>query len=360
MLSFIKSPPTSKNFWFANIATWFVLAAINFINRNMQNVESTEQGLYSAFGIVFFGILCSLLLRELCHQLKLETKPFNSFWKYLIFLAIVLGLLCAFLNVAWAASYFIAAGYSSRWVIFWLSVQNNWLLMTILMFVWGFVYLGTLKFQKLLYMEKELSRLKDSQLNTLMGQLNPHFLFNGLNNIRSLMLEDVDKARNMLTNLADVIRYSLLSHRSAQTSIKEELEIVTLYIELAKIQYEERLNFVSEIDESLLQQKIPTLLIQLLVENAVRHGIDRSTKGGDLTLRIAKKAEKFLITVTNPGALTSDNRGKLTPDKNGTGIGLENINSRLNLLYAEQANFELVEKDGLVVAICTLPMTVMD
>jgi len=357
MPTLIKSPPTNKNFWLANTLAWFVLAAINFINRNIQNVESVDQGLFSAFGILLFGTLCSLLLREVSHRLDLQNKPFGSLWKYLIVLSIVIGLLCAFLNVVWASSYFILAGYSSRFVFFWLNVQNNWMLMTILMFVWGFVYLATFRFQRLHQIESEHRRLKESQLNTLMGQLNPHFLFNGLNNIRSLMLEDVDKARDMLTNLADVIRYSLLSQKNTTSTLKEEFEIVNLYVELAKIQYEERLDFVSEIDQSLLQQKVPTLLIQLLVENAVRHGIDRSTKGGVLNVQVLSENNNMIIIVTNPGELQTDNRKKLESDRNSTGIGLENIKGRLKLLYGGDSHFELIEDNGKVTAKCSLPLS---
>ena len=280
MSSLLKSPPTHKTFWIANVSAWCVLAVINFVNRNIQNVESTEQGLYSAIGLVVFCTLTSLLLRETSHQLKLEKRSFKALWKYLGLLSVLFGLLCAFLLVAWSASYFVFMGYSSRWVIFWLTIQNNWILMTLLMFAWGFVYLTAYKFNELHQIEKENRQLKESQLNTLMGQLNPHFLFNGLNNIRSLMLEDVDKSREMLTNLADIIRYSLLSHKNTKTTLEEELEVVSRYIELAKIQYENRLQYVCEVDESLLNHEIPTLLIQLLVENAVRHGIDRSVEGG--------------------------------------------------------------------------------
>ncbi len=356
MLSLVKSPPTTRSFWFYNISAWFVLAVINLVNRNLQNAESLEQGFHTAAGIVLVCTLVSVALREACHQFDLQNKNFKGIWTYLLILSIVFGLICAVLNIVWAASYYVVMGYSSRWVIFWLSIQNNWMLMSILMFLWGFVYLAAFRFQRLLQMEQELGKLKDSQLNTLMGQLNPHFLFNGLNNIRSLILEDVDKARDMLTNLADILRYSLLSHKHSVRTLAEELAIVELYIELAKIQYEERLIFESQIEQSLLEQKIPTLLIQLMVENAVRHGIDSSKTGGILNLSVQKSNNNIEITVSNPGTLESDSRNKLPTQSNKTGIGIENIRSRLNLMYENKASFNIAEKDDSVIATCILPL----
>ena len=356
MLTMFKSPPTSRSFWFYNISAWLVLATINLVNRNLQNAESLEQGIHTAIGIVLICTLVSIVLREACHQLNLQTKNFKGVWTYLLLLSIIFGLICAVLNIVWAASYYVVMGYSSRWVIFWLSIQNNWMLMSILMFLWGFVYLAAFRFQKLLQMEQELGKLKDSQLNTLMGQLNPHFLFNGLNNIRSLILEDVDKARDMLTNLADILRYSLLSHKHSVRTLAEELAIVELYIELAKIQYEERLVFQSQVDESLLEQKIPTLLIQLMVENAVRHGIDSSKAGGILNLCVKKSNSNMEIIVTNPGSLEKDSRNKLPSQSNKTGIGIENIRSRLSLMYENRASFNIAEEGELVIATCTLPL----
>jgi LytS/YehU family sensor histidine kinase len=117
------------------------------------------------------------------------------------------------------------------------------------------------------------SNLKESQLNTLKGQINPHFMFNSLNNIRGLMLEDVTAARNMLTSLSETLRYSLTKSESNSIALEDELDMVKNYIELSKIQLESRLQFESFIDENSLSTQIPPMIIQMLIENAIKHGI---------------------------------------------------------------------------------------
>ncbi|BBM03414.1 hypothetical protein GL2_34880 [Microbulbifer sp. GL-2] len=191
-----------------------------------------------------------------------------------------------------------------------------------------------------------------------MGQLNPHFLFNGLNNIRALILEDATKSREMLTNLSDLLRYTLIAHKHKTVPLRDELEIVSQYAELLKIQYEDRLCFNLEADPTLMGEPIPPLLIQLLVENAVRHGIDRSKTGGELLIKILKEQDHISITVTNPGTLKNTNSELVKLDKQettNTGLGLINIKKRLYLQYENKASFNLQQQGPLVVAQCYIP-----
>ena len=150
--------------------------------------------------------------------------------------------------------------------------------------VWLFVifsikiyyYLNTIKLRQ----AQLQTSLKESQLNTLKGQINPHFMFNSLNNIRGLMLEDVDKARSMLTSLSETLRYSLTKNDLSSIALEDELEMVENYIEISKIQFEDRLSFESHIDEESLTKQIPPMIIQMLIENAIKHGISNIKSGG--------------------------------------------------------------------------------
>ena len=123
------------------------------------------------------------------------------------------------------------------------------------------------------------THLKQAQLNTLKGQINPHFMFNSLNNIRGLMLEDVEKSREMLTKLSEILRFSLTKNSNNAISVREELEMVDNYIALSKIQLEDRLEFVQNVDSETLDLQIPPMIIQLLVENATKHGISNLKQG---------------------------------------------------------------------------------
>ena len=189
--------------------------------------------------------------------------------------------------------------------------------------------------------------LKQAQLNTLKGQINPHFMFNSLNNIRGLMLEDVSKSREMITKLSEMLRYSLTKNNIDGIAVVEELEMVDNYIALSKIQFENRLQFEKKIDESTYQFQIPPMIIQLLVENAAKHGISNLKDGGKIKLEIQKKENGIQILVSNSG--------KLKIAKDSTQLGLKNIKQRLNLLYGDKATFSLNEINDAVVAEINIP-----
>lgn len=223
-------------------------------------------------------------------------------------------------------------------------------------FVW-IVWYSTISFLALYSSMKKaeiknvelLANLKESQLNTLKGQINPHFMFNSLNNIRGLMLEDVERARNMLTALSETLRYSLTKNDANAIALIEELEMVENYIEISKIQFEERLRFEKDIDQATLQTQIPPMIIQMLIENAIKHGISNLKEGGNVSLTTCFSENNLLIKVTNTG--------KLNPAKSSTQLGLNNIKQRLNLLYGKTATFNLSEKENQVIATIKIPLS---
>lgn len=190
--------------------------------------------------------------------------------------------------------------------------------------------------------------IRQAQLNTLKGQINPHFMFNSLNNIRGLMLEDVDKSRDMLTKLSEMLRYSLTKNDVNAISLEEELEMVDNYIALSKIQFENRLDFQQEIQAESLSTMIPPMIIQLLVENAAKHGIS-NLKGGGLIRLSTQQNDAFL-------EINVRNTGKLQIASDSTQLGLKNIKQRLRLLYANKATFSLKEEANEVVASIKIPL----
>lgn len=232
---------------------------------------------------------------------------------------------------------------------FWIQVLNSLFLVG----AWTITYLVIkllLKLNQNRIERLELnSTLKQAQLNTLKGQINPHFMFNSLNNIRGLMLEDVEKSREMLTKLSEIMRYSLTKNNVNDIPVREELEVVDNYIDLSKIQFEDRLEFIKEVDSDTLDLKIPPMIIQLLVENAAKHGISNLKNGGRIVLDISKHNEELLIQVRNTG--------KLKISKDSTQLGLINIKQRLKLLYADRASFNLEEISDEVVAQVKIPLT---
>lgn len=230
----------------------------------------------------------------------------------------------------------------------WLLVINSLIVITI----WIICYLSIrllLKLNANRLERLELSAsLKQAQLNTLKGQINPHFMFNSLNNIRGLMLEDVNRSREMLTRLSEMLRYSLTQDDMNATTLEQELEMVGNYIDLSKIQLEDRLTFSQDIDPRSLSVEIPPMIVQLLVENAVKHGISNRKEGGYVVVKTHLDNDYLHIAVTNEGVL------KMSRDT--TQLGLNNIRQRLKLLYGQKSQFRLYQQGQQVVAEVKIPL----
>ncbi|WP_397447562.1 sensor histidine kinase [Polaribacter sp. R77954] len=207
-----------------------------------------------------------------------------------------------------------------------------------LMSLWVLAYHLYHYYQKEVVTAKENAQLsliaKQVQLDNLSAQLNPHFLFNSLNSIKSLVIENPDTARRAIDLLSDLLRSSLYEKDKGLITIKEELSLVEDYIELEKMRFEERLQLETQIDDNLVNYKIPTLSIQLLVENAIKHGIDSSVKGGIISLMIKKQKDFIEIIVKNPGTIY---------DKKNAGLGLKNLQKRLTIQYKNEATFSLTQ-----------------
>lgn len=192
------------------------------------------------------------------------------------------------------------------------------------------------------------SSLKESQLNTLKGQINPHFMFNSLNNIRGLILENPQKSREMITKLSEILRFSLIKNDVDVINLDEEIEIVDSFIAISKIQMEERLQFEKDIQPKTLALKIPPMVIQLLIENAIKHGIATIKEGGLVKLTCKIENKNLIIEVSNTG--------KLVIQLNSTQLGIKNIKDRIFLLYGKSASFQLEELGSNVVAKISLPI----
>ena len=174
-------------------------------------------------------------------------------------------------------------------------------------------------------------------------------MFNSLNNIRGLMLEDVERSREMLTKLSEMLRYSLTKNDLNAIAVVEELEMVDNYIDLSRIQFEDRLVYEKNIAKEVLTAPIPPIIIQLLVENGVKHGIANLKEGGKITLDIENIENELSIRVRNTG--------KLRIAKESTQLGLKNIRQRLGLLYGKKATFSLKEESNEVLADIKIPLT---
>lgn len=217
--------------------------------------------------------------------------------------------------------------------------------------LWTAIYLIIFYFRNYKREEIEKWRLqaavKDAELIALKAQINPHFLFNALNNIRALILEDHMKARDMVSHLSELLRYSIQFNDNEKVTIEEELEIVSKYLALETIHYEDRLSFEVLIQGDLKKCKIPPMIIQLMAENAVKHGISQEKKGGNIVISIKSVKEDLIVEVCNTGKLK---------ETEGVGIGLKNATERIRILFDREPDLELTQQGDMVRSTLKLPL----
>ncbi len=217
---------------------------------------------------------------------------------------------------------------------------------------WTVFYYFYHYFERKTEMEVEKVRLeasiRETESKILRAQMNPHFMFNALNSIRALILEDPSKAQKGVTQLSNILRSSLLADRRKTVALSEELRTVDDYLALEKIRYEERLIVQKNISPDTLSIQIPPMLLQTLIENAIKHGVSKPIKGGFVNLETSIEHQKLIIKISNTGQLNSTE---------SDGFGLENTAQRLNLLFGEEATFEIgqTSKD-VVTALITIPI----
>ncbi|MFD0796654.1 sensor histidine kinase [Maribacter chungangensis] len=355
MASFIKRHRWHFYFWSVQLLGWGGLVFIAYaFTPDMEGYKGSKLFYYGLIATFVIGISATGLLRYFLKRI-LNFDEFDSKQLFKILMGIAIAVLVYF-GLSYGFGYLVGK-YTDEDVKIpemYRDLGIGLMLVNSLIIIlgWTVFYLSVKIAVKLnanrLERAELTSTLRQAQLNTLKGQVNPHFMFNSLNNIRGLMLEDVEKSRDMLTKLSEMLRYSLTKNNVNAIALEEELEMVDNYIALSKIQFEDRLVFTKEVDKETLAFQIPPMIIQLLVENAAKHGISNLKSGGTIKLMTQKTDNSLCIKVMNTG--------KLIINDTSTHLGLKNIRQRLRLLYGANASFLLEEVDGEVVATINIPL----
>ena len=175
----------------------------------------------------------------------------------------------------------------------------------------------------------------EAQYSVLESQMQPHFLFNSLNVLSELIYMDQDMASSMIHKMADLYREILNNSKARFSSLESEISILKKYIELQKIRFSHRLRFHVDVSPAFFNVQIPSLMLQTLVENAIKHGISPKKEGGEIFLQIKKTETLFKICVSNTGRLYRED------EKSKGGTGLQNTKNRLELLYGPKHSFKI-------------------
>ena len=183
------------------------------------------------------------------------------------------------------------------------------------------------------------AKINEIRLNHLKSQLNPHFIFNALNSVRALVDEDPVKAKSAITQISNMLRFSLMLDKKQVIDLADELATVKDYLALESIRFEERLQVEYHIEEAAYSYKIPPMMLQTIVENAIKHGISNLVKGGLIEIKCREGLEDELyIQVKNSGHYEAQSASKRKEEE---GHGIDNTQQRLALLYGDKASFRI-------------------
>jgi two-component system, LytTR family, sensor histidine kinase AlgZ len=351
--------PISKVYWACQLAGWstlllfqlFALAVLRVDRSVPGELVSSHASLYVAIALLSVsGLLVSHLLYLLMRRRRWLQMPLGRIWPRLLAAVALAAVVPSAIDIFLSVYLFHPTPEANLRPA---ARLISWLVFVFLFAVWVTIYLAVQEFRRRRIAEIHALRLElvaqEAQLRGLRAQLKPHFLFNCLNGLRELIVEDPQRAQSMVTRLSALLRYSLQSDHKEQVFLEEEIQAVKDYLELEAIRFEERLSVQWDIAPESSKVPVPPMLLQTLVENALKHGISRRPEGGEISIKALVRDSQLLLEVLNTGELSEQ------PSENG--IGLRNARSRLQLLYGDQAKIVLENAPhGHARAVGTVPL----
>lgn len=344
-----KDPASRKRlYWFSQIYGWlFYIVLLGIINQ--LNKNSNESVLLVNMLVTFaLGVSISHVYREVILRLHWLKLSISQIIPRVLLACLFFG--CTFLALHTFISEVIIYGSWPHMEA--LEIIQLVINLSGMFIIWSLLYFLFHFIQN--YKKEEIKNLKwqaaknEIELNKLKSQLNPHFIFNSMNSIRALVDEDPGKSKDAITKLSNILRSSLLMGKKEVIEFGEELELIEDYVSLEKTRFEERLKVTLDIEADSMKLLVPPMMVQTLVENAIKHGISQLPQGGEVLVRVRKIGSNIDITIINDGKF---NKG-IT---HGTGFGLKNTVQRLQLLYGDDFKFTIDNKDKKVLAHINFP-----
>jgi len=328
-----------KVYWTCQIFGWTLLILVEYLAYLFQD-GFDPNALYLAIANIGLGISLTHLYRLMIRRLNWVRLPFLQLAPRVLLSVFVLALIMTAVNLP-----------IDRIIVPTYFVDEPWIVMGYIM-TWGKTMLAwVLSYTVYHYVERtrdaEIEQIllktsiRDTEAKVLRSQLNPHFMFNALNSIRALVYENPTKAQQSITQLSNLLRNSLLADRRKTVELREEIKTVDDYLSLEKVRYEERLQSHIELDPRTLFWQVPPMMLQTLVENAIKHGVSKGVSGGFVEVTSRLDDEKLRLSIRNTGVLG---------DKEASGgFGLANTSQRLDLLYGPEATFTIGQEDDTTV-----------
>ena len=329
----------NRFFWVLQIAGWLGYVLIQYIGSLTQETREIYV-LFVALG-AYAGFLLTIPLRYLYRRIW-DYRPWSLF-PTVIFASFVVAALWAMIDNAthWEIYQF---GYRPLNPLMYF---NHTVAKLYIILSWSGLYF-VIKYYQMLQDEKQkaltaVSMAHQSQLKMLRYQLNPHFLFNTLNAISTLILVEENKSANkMMSRLSDFLRFSLDNEPIKRITLARELEVLMLYLDIEKVRFEERLQVNTDISDDAARALVPSMFLQPIIENSIKYAVAKLEAQGVIDIVAYVEQDALVVTVTDngPQPFQAPNTIKRKENKSG-GVGLSNTRERLKALYGKQYSFNL-------------------
>jgi sensor histidine kinase YesM len=340
----------NTKYWFFQVVGWGLFALINIFFAyffEKLNDSEAQRMIFGRLGIfVFLGVLLTHLMRFVIIRINTLQKSLDKQILQFILITVLFSIIGAFFYTVMLSQFDLLSKsekeFMSNPV---LLVLSSAFYFGVNFFIWNLIYfmyhyVSKSRKQQLDTLQLE-ALVKELELKTIKAHINPHFIFNSLNSIRALIDENPERARSAITELSNILRSSMQTEKTEAVNFERELNIVKDYLALENMRFEDRLKVEYQIDEDTLDQPVPPMMLQTLVENAIKHGISKQLSGGVVKIISDFKGNYHELAVQNTGHLN----GK----RNGEGFGLSSTQDRLSLLYGDKAKFQIVQVTPLMV-----------
>jgi sensor histidine kinase YesM len=324
-------------YWLCQFVGWSAFILVYIFFYLTLRTRETEWFYHVLVAEALIGFLVTHVMRFFIQRYKFVDKPVNEQVFYIFFISILFSLIYATIGATMEQVLQIEAERQKSLTLFNKIMRASMGCFTFIL-IWNLIYFAYHYILKTRQAQLDKIRLeslvKELELKTIKAHINPHFIFNALNSIRALIDENPNRARNAITELSNILRSSMQSEKVETVPFEKELDIVKDYLALEYIRFEDRLKIEYQIDEDTLDQPVPPMMLQTLVENAIKHGIGKQISGGVVRVISDFKENFHELVVLNTGYLN----GHI---QEGDGFGLFSTRNRLQLLFGEKANFEI-------------------
>jgi hypothetical protein len=327
-----------SSFWLLQLGGWLVYSAAVVVT----SVPLRHERDYVAFRetYVVSGFFGSFLIYAVCHRVWRRSLTLLESLAWCTPVCVVLGFLCSAASV-WAEARFGGISRSFSWSVALGGTTGS----SFLFLAWCALYFGVKHYQALEQKQLQLAQsealAREAQLQALRYQLQPHFLFNTLNAISTLILDErTQDARKMVARLADLLRNTIEAPETHFVALSEELLLIDQYLAIEQVRLGDRLKIRRDCASQIFNANVPRLLLQPLVENAIRHGIAPLTDGGEILITCSIDGDMLKIRVLND---YPDSGNLHSNEKETNGVGIANTRSRLEKLYGEKQYLETTQ-----------------